>query len=213
MRRVKVALAAGLVLLGIAIGLTLLGSPMSVAGTNKLLNQPEEAIATTSHSATYCQAHEVLPRGSSAIRVWLAAAYGPRVSVVVSSSGHRIADGERGSGWTGGSVTIPVKSLPRTVSGATVCASFHVRDEVVFVQGNGTPAAIAARDGRKSIGGRMWIEYLRPGAVSWASLVPSIMRHMGFGRTVGGTWMVFLALALLAVLATLTANAVLRELS
>src|SRR5271155_2464955 len=121
MRSVKVALAAGLTLLTLAIGLTLLGSPVSVARTNRPPGKPEEVIASTTRGASYCEPDEVLPRGTSAIRVWLVAEAGPRVSVVVYSGGRPITSGERGSHWIGGSVTVPVRPLAHTVSHATVC--------------------------------------------------------------------------------------------
>jgi hypothetical protein len=209
---VRIALAAGLALMGIAIGLTLLRSPASVAGTNRIAGQEEEPIGSTDQSARYCQAREALPRGTSAIRVWLYAARGPRVSVVVSSHGRTLTSGAQGSGWTGGSVTVPVKPLSRAVSHATVCVSFRLRDETVFVQGNATPAAFAAHDGGQALAGRIWIEYLRPGGSSWASLAGSIARRMGFGRAAAGTWVAFLALALLATVAALASSLVLREL-
>ena len=116
MRSVKVALAAGLTLLALAIGLTLLGSPMSVARANRPAGQPEEPVASTTQSAHYCEAGEVLPSGTSALRIWLEAAAGPRVNVAVYSNGRLVTDGHRGSDWIGGSVTVPVRPLSRTVS-------------------------------------------------------------------------------------------------
>jgi len=212
MRAVKTALLAGLALLVIALVLTLLGSPMSVARMNRAPGQSEELVTSTNQSANYCQAHEVLPRGTSAIRIWIDAAAGPRVRVVVSSDGRPIISGERGSGWVGGSVTVPVKPLPRAVSGATVCVSFRLKDETIIVQGEHAPATTAARSGQEALSGRIWIEYLRPGTRSWASLAPEVARHMGFGRAAAGTWIVFLALALLAAVVVLASNLVLREL-
>jgi hypothetical protein len=211
MRSVKIALAAGLTLLAIGIGLTLLHSPMSVAHANGVPLEEDE-IATTNKSATYCQAHELLPGGTSAIRISLNAFTGPRVRLVVTSGGQSITGGERGSGWTSRVVTVPVKPLPRTVSGVTVCVSFRLRDETISVFGRTTPRATAAHDGRQTLRGRIWIEYLRPGERSWASLVPSIARRMGLGRAAAGTWIVLLALALLAAVAVLASSLVLEEL-
>ncbi len=212
MRSVRIALAAGLALVAIAIGLTLLGAPMSLARTNKLPSQQEEPILTLRHGAVLCQAQEALPRGSTAIRVWLAASYGPHVSLLVRSGRRTITSGERASGWTGGTVTVPVKPLAHTVSGTEVCASFRLRDEILWAQGYKTPAAVAAREGRRGIGGRMWIDYLRPGTIPWAALIPSIVRRIGFGRAAAGSWVVFVALGLLVAAATLVANTLLREL-
>lgn len=198
MRSVKVALAAGLTLLALAIGLTLLGSPMSVARTNRPAGQPEEPVASTKQSNRYCQADEVLPGGTSALRIWLEAAAGPRVSVAVYARGRLITGGQRGSDWIGGSVTVPVRPLAHAASPATVCVSFALHDETVVVQGSTGPV-------------RMWIEYLRPGTRSWLSLAGEVVRHMGFGRAAAGTWIVFLALALLLAAAGLASRLLVRE--
>jgi hypothetical protein len=208
----RIALTSGLAFLCIAIGLTMLHSPMVVAGTNRPVGEPEEPVGITNRSASFCQAGERLPRGTSGIRVWLGAVYGPRVSVAVSSNGRPVTGGESASGWVGGSVTVPVKPLPRAVSNAVVCMSFRVREETIVLQGNTTPPAIAARDDGEPIPGRIWLEYLRPGTRSWASLVPSVVRRMGFGRAFAGTWIAFVVLALLAAAAAVACSLVLREL-
>jgi hypothetical protein len=209
MRGVRLALAAGLALTAIALVLTLLGSPVSVAASNKVAGLPERPIASTTHSASYCQEHEALPRGTSAIRVWLAAAYGPRVHVVVRSDGHPVTGGQAGSGWSGGSITVSVKPLAHAVSNVTVCASFRLRDETVIVVGN---TASPEREGHPAVSARMWIEYLRPDTASWASLIPSVVRHMSFGHAAPGTWIVFVALGLIVAVAALASTAVLRDL-
>jgi hypothetical protein len=209
MRSVRIALASGLGLIAIAIGLVLAHSPMSIASTNGILS--EKWIATGG-SLTYCQAPELLPRGTSAIRLSLSAFTGPRVAVVVTSGGREITGGERGSGWTGRVVTIPVKPLPRAVSKVTVCTSPLSHNETLTMFGATTPHTIAARLGPHVLPGRMRIEYLRAGERSWASMARSIMRRMGLGRAGGGSWIVLLALVLLATVVALTARLVLKEL-
>jgi hypothetical protein len=211
MRDVKIALGAGLLLLVVGIGVALARSPMSVAHTN---GTPEEEarIAAVDHGATFCQAHELLPRGISAIRLsWFAFA-GPRVRLIVYSGGKAITGGERGPGWTSRVVTVPVRPLSHTVADVTVCGSFQMRYETLTVFGKPTPRADAAYDGQKKLGGRMWIEYLRPGTRTWASLVPSILSHMGLGRASSGPGIVLIALAALAAVVVLASSLVLREL-
>jgi hypothetical protein len=212
MRAVKLALAAGLALMAVAILVALSRSPASVARTNAVPTQIT-VIGSTTEGATYCQAREALPVGTSALRVWLDAAFGPRVRATVSARGRQLTSGERGSGWTGGSVTIAVRPLPRTISGATVCVSFPLRDETLVIQGSAAPPASAARNGSQPLPGRIAIEYLHPGERSWASMAASIMRRLGFGRAAAGTWIAFLALALLAAVAAITTVAVLRDVS
>jgi len=210
MHSVRITLLAGLALLAIAIVLTLSQSPVSVAGTNKVPNN-EASIGSTTRSATYCQAHEAIPGGVSAIRLWLDAAAGPRVSVVVSAGGRVITRGSRGSAWIGGSVTIPVKPPPQTVSSATVCASFQLLDETVVVQGSAAPATLAVSQNGAPLNGRMRIEYLHPGANSWLSLALQVARRMGLGRAAAGTWITLVALALLAAVTVLASRLVLKE--
>lgn len=212
MRSVKVALVAGLASLAAALVLTLSASPMRVASTNRVPGT-ETPIASTRAGATYCQAHEVLPGGSSAIRVWLDAAAGPRVEVTVSSGSRVLASGARGSDWIGSSVTIPVKPLARTVVGTTVCVSFHLHDETIIVQGKAAPAAVAAHEGHRALAGRMLIEYLRPGARSWLSQATEVARRLGLGRAAAGTWVALVAFALLVAAVVLASRLLLRELA
>jgi hypothetical protein len=212
MRSVTIALAAGLALTCVAVGLVLLRSPMSLAGANNLKDAGGTFLTSTTHGASYCQAHETLPRDTSAIRLWLDAAAGPRLRVAVLHAGHRVTGGERGSDWIGGSVTVPVKPQPATVRDVTVCASFRLHDETVIVQGNQTSAALATRSDGKALPGKLWIQYLRPGGRSWASLAPTVMHNMTLGRAGGGTWVVYFALALLLAVAAIASGSVFREL-
>jgi hypothetical protein len=211
MREVKIALVAGLVLLLVGIVVALARSPLSVARTNGSVTK-EERIAYTTHGASYCQAGELLPAGTSAIRLSFFSYAGPRVRVDVYAGGHRVTGGERGSGWTAREVTVAVAPLRETVADATVCASFHLADEALTVFGRETPAASAAHEGHTALAGRMWIEYLHPGSRSWASFVPAILSHMGFGRAGAGAGMVVLAILLMAGVFALVGWLVLREL-
>jgi hypothetical protein len=203
---------ASLTLLALATALTLTRSPVSVAATNVPRGASGEPIATTQTGASYCQRGERLPREVSAIRVWLAAVTGPRVTVAVRSDGRQLTGGRSSAGWSGGSVTVPVTALPRAVPDVTLCASFQLRDETVYVQGSEAPAANGLRTGARQLPARMWVEYLRPSTSSWLSLIPSILRHMGFGHAAPGLWGALTALALLAAAAALASRAAFEEL-
>jgi hypothetical protein len=211
MRSVKVVLVAGLTLVAVAIGLTLARSPKSVAATNKPDGQQESAISSTRRRTSYCQAGETLPAGTSAIRISLAASIGPRVSLFASAGGHVITSGEQDSGWTGSVIAVPVRPLSHTVAGVTICASLTPAHETVVLSGEHTRAAIAAHESGLPTQGRMWIEYLRPGTRSWASLASSVVRNMGFGRAWPGSGIVLVALLLLAAVAILATRLVLTE--
>ena len=78
MSRVRIALAAGLALIVVAIGFTLSEAPPSVARKSATA---EETLGFTNESHTLCQAGELLPRGTSAIRLSLGSFVGPRISL------------------------------------------------------------------------------------------------------------------------------------
>jgi hypothetical protein len=211
MRGVKIALVAGLTLLAVTIGLTLLRSPTIVAATNKPHDSQEVQIASTRRSTNYCQSGETLPQGTTAIRLSLSASIGPRVRVTASIRGDPIASGAEDSGWTGSIVAVSVKPLRHTVSGVRICASFALANETLVLLGEHTHAAVAAREAGRPLQGRMWVEYLRPGPRSWASLGSSVIRNMGYGRAWGGSGIALLVLALLAIIALLASRVALTE--
>ena len=59
----------------------------------------------------------------------------------------------------------------------------------------------------------MRLEYLRAGTRSWASMLGTIVRHMGLGRAFEGTAIAYLVFALLAAIALLTSRLLAKELS
>lgn len=209
MRSTRIALVCGLMLVTPAVGLTLTGSPTTVIATDGI---PREAdVAATQSGAHACQAGETLPAGASAIRLTLAADIGPAITVTVMA-GHAVAThGARGSGWTGTSVTVPVKPVARTTPGAKVCFAFAHPLEAVTIFGKKTPAAIALTSGTQTLPGRIGIEYLRQSSASWLSLLPAIARRMGYGHAWGGTWIVFVLLAAMAGNVVLLCRLALRE--
>jgi hypothetical protein len=210
MREVRLVLVVG-ALAGVAVvGFVLSRAPATVARVSTAVHEPVE---TTRQRVVACQPDEVLPRGTTAIRLRLFAFLGPRVTVDVLAQGRVIAHGEHGSGWTGGVVTVPVHPLPVTVSGAEVCFTLALNgDEAGELVGEKTTAGRAARGSDGSLPGRVRLEYLRPGSSSWWSLALSVARRMGLGHAWGGTWIAVLVLVLMGGVALLCARLVLREL-
>lgn len=208
--RVKIIAGAGLLLGLAAIAITLSHSPIAVAGVN---TSQEVPIGEPQPANTYCQSHEVLPRDTSAIRLRSYAFLGPRVKLSIFARGQVIAHGERGSGWTGGVVTIPVSRLSTRRSGLDLCFTFFTNeDESIGLFGEPTNEALAARGPNGSLPGRLHVEYLRPSHSSWWSLAPEVARRMGLGRAPSGTWSVLLAVALMVSVFALCARVILREL-
>ncbi len=208
MRGVRVALAVGLALMALALGLTLSGSPDVVAPAkvpaHPVAIQPK--LAVTRRGASVCQQGETLPRATTAIRFSLKALFGPRIAVKALAGGRIVTSGERGPGWTSGVVTVPVKRVVRTVTHAKVCLAFALSDETVDMGGERTsPARAAVAGNGQALPGRMHVEYLRAGDRSWWSLALSTARHLGLGRAWAGTWVALLVLVLAAIVTALTA--------
>jgi hypothetical protein len=190
--------------------LTLSGAPSVVAGTNAA--GLEARFADTEGPGRICQPGETLPRETSAIRLSLEAAIGPRVTLEAFAGGRLITSGTRGSGWTAGSVTIPVRPLPDRVSQVTLCVA--IARSRVHVAALGAPAgpATAAHSSEGAVlKGRLRSEYLRAGRASWWSLGLAVARRMGLGRTLSGTGIALLVLALMLAIALLAARLILRE--
>jgi len=209
MRGARVALAAGLALTAIAVAIVLSHSPVVLTGTNGIEPLPTP-LTSVDGGASGCQANEVLPARSSAIRLSLGTSAGPRVAVTVLSGKTVITHGEGVPGWLGYVVTIPIKPLNHPVYDTTVCFAFTGAHERVLLMGVRTPTRIAATSGAGTLPGRIAIEYLRRGSSSWWSLALSTSRRLGLGRAWAGTWIVLLVAALMATGVALASWLVIR---
>ncbi len=209
--RVRAALALGLALTAVAGAVVLSGSPSTVAASNGI--GLETRFGRTLGPATVCQSGETLPAHTSAVRIALEAAVGPSVRLAVFSSGRQLTHGARGSGWTGGSVTVPVAPLARPVAHATVCFSVpYSRVHLAILGAPAAPTRAARFVPGGSLRGRMIVEYMRAGAASWWAQAESVARRMGLGRAVSGTWIALVAALLALALVALVCRASLREL-
>lgn len=207
--RIGSMLAGGLALIAIALVVTLAHRPLVVARGGVAAELP---IVSTTQPASACQSNETLPRGTSAIRLSLTAALGPRVAVKVLSGSRTLARGTTPPGWSDASVTVPVRPLPRTVAPVTVCFATSQMNGKVTIRGAHAPPAQAIFSHQGRLPGRMGIEYLRPGASTWWSRVGTIARRLGLGRAAAGTWNALPALALAAAVVSLSSWLVVKEL-
>ncbi|HEY7960537.1 MAG TPA: hypothetical protein VID29_01335 [Solirubrobacteraceae bacterium] len=208
--RPPIVLAAGLALVALAMGATMFGKPRRLLDNNAISNSG--FLGYAEGSTVGCQENETLPRGTSAVTLFLEAVFGPKVTVTAQRAGRTIARGAVGTGWTGGSVTIPIAPTPRTTSRVKVCFSLGPGNEEVSELGNLTPANLALIGGEgKRLRGRMRIEYLADGEKSWWSLALQVARRMGLGHALTGTWVAFLLALLMLATASLTSWLVLRE--
>jgi hypothetical protein len=208
--RVKLVLAAGLLAIAAAIALTLSRAPSTVARANLPLTHTR--LIETTQPAAACQAGEVLPAQTTAIRLGLSTNIGSRVTVQVFSGSHVVTTGERGPGWRGASVAVPLRALSQAVPEAKVCFQLSDLNAMIKMLGVPTGHATAAVAEGKALPGRMHIEYLRAGRASWWSMVTAVARRLGLGRATSGTWNALLVLGLATLLVALSTWLVNREL-
>lgn len=203
----RVALAVGLAVAATAVGVVLSRSPLTVAGTNSIPANPAVA-SGAAEGSSLCQPSGTVPEGTTAIRISASANIGPRVTLKVLSGPLLITSGQRAAGWgVDETVTVPVKRVPRTIPAATICIAFG--EGIEPVQINGARTTAGARTGE---GLTLRVEYLRPRHSSWWSLAPSVASRMGLGHAPGGTWIVFLLMAIMITVAALASRLILREL-
>lgn len=207
--RVRIALAICLTLTAIAVVVSLAHSPMVLAGTDGT-PLPTEVGATFAPD-TVCQPDEVLPRGSTIMRMSLLSLLGPRIKLWVTDGGRTITTGGIGYGWTGTVVAVPVKPLPRTYANVTVCFSLAKRQQLVNFRGATTTHGPAVSNGTQVLPGRIRIEYLRPGKESWLSLALPTARRIGLSVG-GGGGIVLVPFALVLLMGSLTSWLLVRDL-
>lgn len=205
------ALVAGLALLAIALVLTLSGSPLVVTHTNA--TPASEPILEAGSGSNACQAGEALPGGTTAIRLTLVAAVGPRVSLSVFSGARVLTSGITAGGWTSGAVTVPVKALPHAAAPVRICFKLGPSAETVQLGGSRTSATTAARSlSGVPLPGRFTVEYMRRGDSSWWSLAKTMAIHMGLGRAPSGTWVALLVLLLMGTTVATASWLIVKEL-
>jgi hypothetical protein len=209
----RISLTLGLALTALAIGIVLTRSAPMVARTNGV--PIEGTVKAMTSAGEACQQHELLPHGTTAVRLSLEALSGPRVTVRVMRGDELLTGGEQSSGWTRQNVTIPVRSLPRDASHVSVCFALAPKDETVDLDGGRSARALVATRGARAGGppgtaylppvarpssAAIRIEYLRPGARTWWSLAVQAARRMGLGRAPSGTWVALMVLAAMVTL-------------
>jgi hypothetical protein len=206
---VRLALAAGLALVAIAIIIVLSRSPLVVVGTNGV--PAYRGVAYANGGTSGCQVAGTIPSGTTAIRISASANVGPTVTLRAISGSEVITEGKRPAGWgIDESVTVPVKRVSSTVSTARLCTTFGKSLEPIEI--NGAEVQTTGPGGTRARAVRLRFEYMRPGSSSWWSLARGVAHRMGFGHAPSGTWIVFLLIALTIAIAALASRLVLREL-
>ena len=183
---------------------TLAQRPLIVAGTNAV--EDRGVIARSKGNDSICQEGEVLPRGTTAVRLWIAANIKPSVSVAAFSGSRLVTMGSEEGSWLGKVGTVPVAPVPRRIAGAQLCFSIGPAVEDVYLFGGPAPNPLQGE-----ARGKVRIEYLRPGPRSWWSLAHSVAQRIGFGRWPAGAWVALLPLALMGMATALASWTILRQ--
>jgi hypothetical protein len=204
-------LGAGLV---VALALTLSHAAPRRAGTNGI--GPETPFSAVGAGRRVCQGGELLPAGTTSIRLIVPSQQRPGPQLAIELRRHRAVIA-RTTGATGGvtgfAVDAPIPRVARDLDGVTLCYTVGDAGGEVAVVGGYTPPGTGnvTIDGR-STGGSMPIEYMRPGSESWWSYASTVMRRIGLGRgDWGGAWMAWAAAALVLAALALAVRAVVRS--
>ncbi len=205
-----VALGGALGLIGIALVLVLSRSPLTVVAKNMVTSQMP--VTTIEGRSEVCQEEATLPPGTSAIRLFIGSVIGPRLAVRVKSGSRTLTRGAIAAGWTGGAVTIPVARVARAARHVQVCVAPGPGAETVYLRGAAAPVSAGMIVAGRPLAARMRIDYMRPAARSWWSLLGSVSRRIGYERASGGSWVALLMIALMAGALGLCCRALLREL-
>ncbi len=208
--RTSIVLAAGLALIAAILGVTLVRSPPTLGGTNRV--PANSLLGIVKRPVGICQTGETLPAGTLAIRLSLGSIVGPRVAVSAVSGGRVITRGSTGAGWTSSEVTVPVDPLARGTAPVTLCVRLSDLNDEVKLKGARTSAPGAVSEGGERLHGRLQVEYVRAGHRSWLSLLSAVARHISLGRAGSGMWVVFFILALALSVVALTSWGIVREL-
>jgi hypothetical protein len=153
----------------------------------------------------FCQSREILPSGTSAIRVSLMSngVPGPGVRTTVSRGGQRITSGRLAGGWKDASATIPVRSVERTVPDARVCFVIGASTTATLL---GSTASLASTwtNGPPGVddrppGDRVRIDYMSGGEGSWWSYAATVLDRIGQPGAIRGAWAGLLALMFMLI--------------
>jgi hypothetical protein len=177
--------AVGVLALLVTFALALLGSEPRVSGTD--YTPPEAFSITLPPGQQVCQAHELLPANTAAVRLTIgtAGAPGPPLTLTATGpSGRPLTRGGLAAGWHEGVVRIPVQHVSSPTNEARVCLDVPPapRGRTIELGGITQPGYTVEIDGRTFLGPHMRLDYLRPGSESWYELLPTIVHRFSLAK-------------------------------
>jgi Predicted membrane protein (DUF2142) len=204
--RALATLVVALLALAGAIALVLSHTAVRRSGTDGVWLVAELDAIVVAPGATACQGGELLPAGTSALRIPVERSHGA-ATVTLWWGGHRIA---RVAGRVGaGMVRADIPRATRDLGDVRVC--LELRSGGAILQGETVPGLQVLRIGRGTAQSSMAVDFLQPGRPSWWSEIRTVASRVDLGRgDWGGGWAVWPLAALLAASLALAAWVVAR---
>lgn len=200
---VRRVLACGLLVIVVAFAVLLTHAEPRRSGTDYTPNANFAAVLKPGQET--CQAHELLPADTAAVRTAIGTygAPGPRVSVSLTGGhGEALTAGSLAPGWRQGVVEIPVAHVYRASAEATACLRDDGPSRVAVAGDSGDSFHTMQVAGRTIQNAQVLYEYMRPGSESWLQLLPTAVYRSTLGKSGlvrHWAWAGALALMLLAV--------------
>jgi hypothetical protein len=198
--RVKAVLAAGLLVVAVALVVVLLDSKTRQAGSNYVAESGPTV--TLGREDQHCEFEEVVPKDAAGLRVLLGTFErpSPPLEVSITAGGDAVSRGRLAGGGPDGEVVVPIERVRNLRADATVCikADGLSAKRRLVLYGNGT---------------RVRFEWVRTGRESWFEVLPAVAHRFGLGKPfVSGAWVLVAAGLLLAVAWALALRLLTREL-
>jgi hypothetical protein len=211
-RRALACLLLAVLVLLAGLALTLSRTAERRTGTNGVWLSGEVPPLRVNAGLAVCQGGELLPAGTSALRIPLR---GPRVPVLVAlRRGGRVFERVHATlttprGALDGAARAPIAPPAHDLDGVEVC--LRARSAVVILRGAPPPEVGLTTVAESSTGTSIPIDYLARGSRSWWAQASTIADRLSLGRgDWGGRWVVWLLGALVLGSLGLTARVVLR---
>jgi hypothetical protein len=222
MTPVRAVLAGGLLALACALTVILSTTQLQIASTDRVnSDQFGPVLGGQQH---ICQYNEIIPRGTTALRMTLGdyGKPGPPLNVLISvarkvagvSQLQQIARGRLAADWAEGVVLLPISRVRHQIAGAAVCLSNSGRTPVAIAglpDSAGDYGLYDLQDGA-STPYEIRIDYMLPGHPSWFSLIGTLAHRMTLGKGSYVADIGWLApLVLMLALGTLAVRALIAE--
>jgi hypothetical protein len=195
-------MAVGLAAVVVILAAVLAQRDQRPSGTN--LIHAGSFVATLHAGQSACQAGELLPADTAAVRATIGSYNRPGPLIQISfrgSRGEALRSGSLAAGWRQGLVQIPLRRVSLATAGVSVCLR-DVGPGAIAIAGQQAAPGFQMTVAGKTLEGHLRYDYMRPGRESWLELLPTIVHRSTFAKSGlirHWAWAAALVLMLLAV--------------